>query len=47
MPTADFATTTEGGTLQKNAGKREICKTLRLMKLGSSGVVLCRPKNLS
>lgn len=30
MPTADFATTTEGAEISGNAGKGEICKTLDL-----------------
>lgn len=30
MPTADIATTTEGTEISRNAGKREICKTMRL-----------------
>jgi hypothetical protein len=41
MPTSDVATISEGAEISRNAGKREICKTMRLAKLGSSGLVLC------
>jgi len=43
MPTADSAPTAEGAEISRNAGKREIRKTLRRAKLGSSGLVFCRP----
>jgi len=47
MSTADFAPTIERAEISRNAGKREIRKTLRLARLGSSGLVLCCPEHLS
>jgi hypothetical protein len=35
MPTADIATTTEGTEISRNAGKREICKTMTLAEFKS------------